>query len=205
MDWHEAMRQARLNLGYGESEYIDNFYSVLDETKNILYNSRKKWQQDYKKYMNSKKWRLLRNSIIAENNSECNDCKVAAECVHHLSYDSLYTEEERLDCIPLCQLCHMNRHNLKQGINENNIFVGKCCFCKQQTYIFRVDSWSKQGKYKKKDYLRGGFFNFCRECLFLFDFKPNRKFNECTVCFNTFVGKKNKTKCKLCERGDVYD
>ncbi len=199
IDWDNAISKAKRILGYSHDEYIEDYSRVVEKTKEILYDSRKKWQKQYKTYMNSKEWRILRNTIIKKADNKCQDCEELAQCVHHLTYDNLYTKNEIFDCIPLCNFCHMARHNLKQGVNENNVFIGKCYLCERQTYIFRMDSWKTQIMPDKSKVI-GGWFSFCKRCIEILNLGENRSLNECTSCYDHFLGKKNESECYFCKR-----
>lgn len=236
MDWEDAISEAKYGMGYGKDEYIDDFSSITKEAVEILRRDRRSiyekekiekekqqkiWHEKYNKYMISKEWRILRNFVIRNFNNKCNDCGSLAECVHHKTYETLYTKDEINDLVPLCNLCHMNRHNLMIGINDNNVFYGRCSNCKEIRLIFRVDSWKTHifKKTKSISYIKinekvnipveniipagkvfGGFFNFCQDCLTQLNFKENRKHNKCVECFNDFVGRKNEARCKYCKR-----
>ncbi len=195
--WDRAMKSARSELGYGELQYVDDWYFLMEKVKFYFSKISKEEKDIYKRYQKTDEWKELRKYIFIKFKNKCIDCNSESQCIHHLTYDNLYSEKEKDDCVALCMICHMKRHNLKQGENENNVFVGKCYLCSTEKIIFRVDSWSGK-KLPDGSYFMGSWRNFCMDCLNEMSWKPNRKFNKCVKCYEEFIGRKNEAKCKWC-------
>lgn len=65
---------------------------------------------DYRRYINSKKWRTKRNSILARDGFKCTCCGSSDSLqVHHLTYARLGRENPS-DLTTLCVDCHSNTH-----------------------------------------------------------------------------------------------
>lgn len=118
--WDEAMEDARIELGYSEGEYVSD-WDELVEVAQEYHNTIKQREYEnfcdyakhkYHKYLESNKWKVLRNLILKRDNNICLDCKGVAEQVHHLNYDFIHTEKEKEFCVSLCRNCHTARHNL---------------------------------------------------------------------------------------------
>jgi len=200
--WESCMNRARNEMGYFYDEYVENWELLINKTKYYFSKYHKKRKEEYHKYLKTDRWKNLRIQVLKEAKYLCNDCGENAECVHHESYDTLYSTAEILDCVSLCMICHMKRHDICEGYNKDNVFYGKCYMCNKNKLIFRVDSWSGK-KLLDKSYLRGSWRNFCIDCINEWGWDVNRKYNKCCKCFDEFVGRKNESKCKEC-CGDMY-
>ena len=75
----------------------------------------KEWNYNYKKYLESDRWKFLREWVLKENKYTCQRCGKHATQVHHLSYSNIYTDEEVLDLIAICKPCHKTEHNLVEA------------------------------------------------------------------------------------------
>lgn len=80
---------------------------------------------DYKRYIRSKEWKVLRDEIVEERGGKCQICGRAdgedktTLVVHHNSYNNLYNErnhkEDLLVCCTICHRClHLNKNNFKR-------------------------------------------------------------------------------------------
>jgi len=195
--WEAAIVRAKYKLGYSQNEYISDWETLMSQAKDEYKKMYERWKKEYIKYLKTDRWLELREKVFLRDSFKCVDCGGKSECVHHLSYDNLYGEFEKEDCISLCNFCHMERHNLKAGENENNIFIGKCYMCSCKKPIFRMDSW----KSKKLDdgyFIMGSWRNFCKECCDDWGWDYNREYNKCVDCFDLFLGRKNGARCKNC-------
>ncbi|MDW3711707.1 MULTISPECIES: HNH endonuclease [Pseudomonas] len=56
-------------------------------------------------YYDSPEWERTRTRILQRDDHQCQACKLAAECVHHIVYDRLGAEND-IDLISLCNTCH---------------------------------------------------------------------------------------------------
>ena len=79
----------------------------------------------YKKYIRSKEWQTIRDTIFEERGHKCQCCgRIEGEdkcklSVHHNSYNNLYDElNHKEDLLVVCSVCHksihMNRNNFKR-------------------------------------------------------------------------------------------
>lgn len=69
---------------------------------------------DYKGYLDSRMWRLLRSAILEMRGNRCELCgkEKSTLNVHHKTYDNLYHEYDHLDdLIVLCKECHSKFHD----------------------------------------------------------------------------------------------
>ena len=68
---------------------------------------------EYKKYLNSKEWKKLRQQKLKSVGSKCEECGChVSDCrlvCHHKHYDSIF-EEELDDLEVLCSKCHFYAH-----------------------------------------------------------------------------------------------
>ena len=94
-------------------------------------------RMQHRVYLNSNEWKEKREKILERDNYNCQDClkvsvlvikylnknlswlkdlkidfniNIKANQVHHLTYNSLHTNQEINDCISLCGLCHQIKH-----------------------------------------------------------------------------------------------
>lgn len=85
------------------------------KTKKI---SRKK--DEYRKYLDSAEWKLLRNSILKERGCVCEKCKVTNNRwnlhIHHMTYKRLFNEL-KADLLVLCATCHKEVHKMPRKNN----------------------------------------------------------------------------------------
>lgn len=69
----------------------------------------------YEKYLHSKQWKELRESVFKRDNYQCVLCGAKANHCHHLTYGAFvkFGESKRLECISLCKSCHEEVHGHK--------------------------------------------------------------------------------------------
>lgn len=94
------------------------------------------------KFYQSKEWRKLSDTVMKENNYECQECKkkglhVKARSVHHvqwvwkhprlaLSKSYEYKGATYANLIPLCENCHNKKHNKRPMPNKKKkVFVNE--------------------------------------------------------------------------------
>ncbi|WP_397458538.1 HNH endonuclease [Pseudomonas asplenii] len=79
------------------------------------------WQNNsrYGTYYESPEWERTRVRILHRDDFQCQACKQAAECVHHILYDRLGAEND-LDLISLCHDCHALIH--KEQNKSHNLY-----------------------------------------------------------------------------------
>ena len=70
-------------------------------------------QVEYREYLNSVKWKTIRDFVVLKSNSTCQECnkKTKKIQVHHLTYKNIYNEKPE-DLICLCSTCHKNTHHI---------------------------------------------------------------------------------------------
>ena len=115
MDWEDAINEAKEELGYYESQYVEDWDEVVEMAKDILDSNRKQEyenkQNEYQEYLKSDRWKRLRGLRLAKSDFLCEGCGDEATQVHHKSYKNLFIPEEFLDLISLCEKCHQKKHN----------------------------------------------------------------------------------------------
>lgn len=66
---------------------------------------------DYREYLKSPWWKLVRRRAILAAGHRCRICRVSARLeVHHLTYERLGNERPE-DVIALCGPCHADQHD----------------------------------------------------------------------------------------------
>ena len=73
---------------------------------------------DYVDYLKSDDWRRRRKELIEEAGGLCSDCGLKGTQLHHLNYNNLGAEELEVDVVLLCDDCHKERHNNKDGMSD---------------------------------------------------------------------------------------
>ena len=67
---------------------------------------------DYKKYLRSKEWQDVRESLFKVRGKKCEECGSEEQInVHHKHYGSLYNEKLK-DLQVLCRSCHRKTHKI---------------------------------------------------------------------------------------------
>lgn len=72
-------------------------------------------KKDYKNYLLSEKWLLIRKEMIEKAEFKCNRCRAYKEKglqVHHRTYDNFMSEKPE-DLEVLCKPCHQKEHKRK--------------------------------------------------------------------------------------------
>ena len=70
----------------------------------------KKQYSKYKKYLNSKEWKLKKKQLFDLRGYGCEQCNFEYYLdVHHLTYKNLYNEKME-DLQILCKQCHLSKH-----------------------------------------------------------------------------------------------
>lgn len=109
-----------------ENEINSSVSNITDEDKELfrrelvtkfnLYKSYSKRIRNfwglYGKYLHSKEWKELRESVFKRDNYLCVLCGAKANHCHHLSYGAWikFGDSKRLECISLCKSCHEQVH-----------------------------------------------------------------------------------------------
>lgn len=70
----------------------------------------KKLEIGYNAYLNSDLWAEKRRQTIVHHGVKCKRCGNNAVDIHHLHYDTLFSENPKTDLIPLCRQCHRKEH-----------------------------------------------------------------------------------------------
>lgn len=104
-----------IRLEFSYSNYEKWLNETRDEFRN-LWESVKECNNDtskftrYSNYIQSEDWKLKRKQVLIRDNNLCQICKkVAAEEVHHLTYDNLFNEKLE-DLLSVCKICHKELH-----------------------------------------------------------------------------------------------
>jgi 5-methylcytosine-specific restriction endonuclease McrA len=127
VDWNDAMDEAKQELGYSNGEYIKDWDELI-ELAHFIQDYENELERDelsleykirHQNYLKSERWIKLRLKILFRDGWKCVDCKKDATEVHHLTYDSLYSDSEEEDCISLCNQCHKKRHNILEEKDGN--------------------------------------------------------------------------------------
>lgn len=72
---------------------------------------KKRFSDEYRKYIKSAKWRALKQEVIALRSGACEKCGSKKYLqVHHLNYKNLFNEQPR-DLMVLCLICHSEEHS----------------------------------------------------------------------------------------------
>lgn len=101
MAWHKRLSEA------WKSDYQTYKTSVQQK----LQSGELSWQDNsrFGTYYDSPEWERTRARILYRDDYQCQACKRAAECVHHILYDRLGAEND-FDLISLCHSCHALVH-----------------------------------------------------------------------------------------------
>lgn len=66
---------------------------------------------DYKEYLKSDAWKILRDMALRRDNYTCRLCGTEINLrVHHIHYEHIGTEQEIDDVVTLCNECHSKVH-----------------------------------------------------------------------------------------------
>lgn len=110
----------------------------------------KKQRDKYKRYLNSAKWRDIRQKVIARDKSTCQKCGKKAKVgglqhfdVHHKNYKYIFREEEKLSCLTLlCRSCHTEVEKSKKVKKINNTITAVDSFA-NKTNMF-INGFNKR-------------------------------------------------------------
>jgi len=105
------------NITKKERSEIKQFLKRINKTKRVKKIKVKKLKNDrrleYKKYLNSTKWKAIRREILLRDNYRCVYCYSMDDLhIHHLNYDN-FKNEKLSDLITLCKGCHKGEHQKK--------------------------------------------------------------------------------------------
>ena len=93
-------------------------------------------QREYHRYINSQQFKLFREIVLQRDNYTCRCCgrteqeideynkrrgkKTLSLQVHHSTYDNIgkTNDEEKKDCITLCNICHRAVHSAKSNLQR---------------------------------------------------------------------------------------
>lgn len=84
---------------------------------------------EYREYLNSDKWYKKKQEVFKLKGKQCHSCGAKFQIdVHHQTYKNIFHENEKLDLIPLCRICHDKVH-IQKGIKlkkaTNKIIKGR--------------------------------------------------------------------------------
>lgn len=117
-----------------EENTLKDTYSIrLRQLKGVSYDD----------YLKSKRWASIKRRIKKDpNNRVCAKCKSKKKLnLHHLTYKNLNTENDHLDIIVFCEVCHKTIHDIS---NQKDLSVLKA------TRIFLKSKINKSKLLKKK-------------------------------------------------------
>jgi hypothetical protein len=124
MDWDDAIQEAKEELGVYGYVSRERWDEVVESAKDILRTERQveydnirvdlqaQAQNEHQYYLTTPHWKRIRESALIRDEYTCRDCGIAAEEVHHLSYERKYKPEEIDDVVSLCIPCHNKRHGI---------------------------------------------------------------------------------------------
>ncbi len=101
-------------------EEIKQLIPLLEKKLNKLVYSNTKRQENfarnYRIYLNSKRWKELRQEILKRDEYKCLICGNQAEAIHHISYAGYIHNKhsERIECGSVCNKCHEEIHYLNK-------------------------------------------------------------------------------------------
>lgn len=73
------------------------------------------WKARYKRYLNSPKWRALREAVLERDNHKCRFCPSRKNLeVHHLTYEHIFNEQLE-ELVTTCEACHEHIHRKRLG------------------------------------------------------------------------------------------
>ena len=79
---------------------------------------------EYKSYIHSSEWSMLRNRVLWRDQYRCQLCwtkvEVTTASIHHLSYDTFSLIHESLpqECVTLCRSCHERIESAKDAARQ---------------------------------------------------------------------------------------
>ncbi len=85
-------------------------------------NLKLKLKMEYKEYLKSPEWRKKRNQVKYWHGKKCHVCLKKFKDIHHKTYKNLGNENQKIDLIPLCRICHEKVHIF---CKENNFDIWK--------------------------------------------------------------------------------
>ena len=109
-EWKRAFAIFRELYGYEKYDIIprSDFMKIVSDSKEWLSIEA---SNNYHNHIKSPEWRIKRKNVLERDGYTCQSCSLAANEVHHLSYDTMGTCNEESDCVSLCHECHMKQHN----------------------------------------------------------------------------------------------
>lgn len=79
----------------------------------LLRSKHKTYKNKYESYIMSDEWQVRRNKRLEWDKFRCQQCGSSQQLqVHHLTYKRVF-DEDILDLITLCKICHKDEHNVK--------------------------------------------------------------------------------------------
>ena len=98
--------------GVSKEEFRDPDENFLQPPLNHI-----TWE-DKQDYLNSPKWKYLRQKILIRDGFSCTSCNSAENLeVHHITYDN-WRQEKLEDLTTLCRNCHEQKHQ-ETGFSYN--------------------------------------------------------------------------------------
>ncbi len=85
-------------------------------------------KEEYKEYLNSEHWKIIREARLKIDNNECKFCGSKNDLhVHHLTYKNK-GNEKMYDLITLCKKCHLKLHEvIEENIPKFEKTIDKYC------------------------------------------------------------------------------
>jgi hypothetical protein len=158
MNWDQAIIEAKLQLGYHPSQYINNWNLVVETAREILlYESDKEYEEfcdqaeeNYREYLNGDRWKKLRIEILKRDDFKCVDGGEKATQVHHLNYTYLNTSQEANHCVSLCRRHHRIRHGIETPLQRTpplslrmqvDYTSSFCRWCNRSFWVIYTVGW----------------------------------------------------------------
>ena len=98
-----------------ERDRLQAEYRKHKSDSELIYKSKVK---QYRQYLQSKRWKKVRQKVLTESNYTCSKCGRPAKHVHHAKYSYKHWQggikRENYDNLqPLCAQCHMDIHGIQ--------------------------------------------------------------------------------------------
>lgn len=117
---------------------------------------------NYKDYLNSEHWKIVKKNFYKANERKCNKCYSDKELhIHHLTYKNI-GNEDMSDLVCLCKECHFKLHKEMDKINpkqnkkktktkrKTKDKTVKCKDCKMFKFNYYCDAFNRSAHYPNK-------------------------------------------------------
>lgn len=72
---------------------------------------------NYKEYLNSNEWKILRRKAYQRANHTCEFCSKPAAHVHHIKYPKHFKDDKLENLVVVCEKCHALNHGIRKKLN----------------------------------------------------------------------------------------